>query len=120
MRVNINQISNGVNQFLRSEVIPHIQDAGTKTVVGAFTFALARNPGMIEAVLKNGIMSTILSADGGMYETDDLFAAVTDSVREFGGLQVTIPQIPLISPATRTLTFGISDIECLKRMVESA
>ena len=120
MRVQINQIVDGIVSFAETEIIPSMgEDRAGQFLVSVGVNALRANPKLLEGFLHKGIVKTLLDAsDDGTYELDGLFRAVTDSLDKYGAYPIVIPAIPLIAPAERTLRFNSSDVEKLKRQIE--
>ena len=52
-----------------------------------------------------------------MYDLDLVESALTRAMEAQGGLLVTIPAIPLISPHEKTMNFTANDIRTLKRYI---
>ena len=48
----------------------------------------------------------------------DVEAALVKAMEAHGGLELTVPAIPLISPQPKSMTFTANDIRAMKRYME--
>ena len=96
------RLINGVSEYVKREVMPNISDAGTKIVISTAIAAVKRDPSVLPAL--EMINETWIDA-------------LMESVKEYGSVSITIPKIPLISPAESKLTFTASDLERLKQYI---
>ena len=100
------QFVSGLLNFVKHEVIPNVSDNQTKMMIGTMMFAANRNPSILNPLLNVYGMDPELMID-----------SLSDSIHEYGNVVITIPKIPLISPAEQTLSFNSSDLEKLKQYI---
>ena len=74
-------------------------------------------PQAVDKYLSNPLVSAIMQEKDGMYDLDLVESALTRAMESQGGLQITIPAIPLISPNEKTMSFTANDIRTLKRYI---
>lgn len=117
MRVNRNQLINGITSYAREEIIAKVPDQALKTVLGAAVFALRREPAMLDNLLANPAVSALMAADGGEYDIESISCALMESIKEYGNIVVTVPKIPFIMDE-KTLSFSSGDIGRLKEYIE--
>ena len=122
MRVTMPQIVHGITEYIQSDILPQMGGARSMQIlVSVGANAIASNRKLADAVLKNPIILAMLDDDGsGTYDLGGLVDAVTKSIRQYGSFPITVPAIPLISPAGFTLSLTADDIDAMKRKIEES
>ena len=122
MRVTMPQIVHGITEYIQSDILPQMGGARSMQIlVSVGANAIASNGKLADAVLKNPIILAMLDDDGsGTYDLGGLVDAVTKSIRQYGSFPITVPAIPLISPAGFTLSLTADDIDAMKRKIEES
>lgn len=118
MQITRQQMINGAAKYVRNEVIPHIPDKGIKVMLEAFATSVEMSPQIANRYLDTPFVAAMLHEQNGFYELDAVEAALTKAMEAHGGLEVTVPAIPLISPQSKVMTFSANDIRALKRYME--
>ena len=113
--VSKHQIINGVIKYVKNEVIDKITDRPLKMVLATGVSMLEANPSVADPVFKSGFISG-LEKDGA-YDIDGICEIIENTMKEYGDFPVVIPAIKFISPAEKELTFGIGDIQKLKKYI---
>jgi hypothetical protein len=104
---------------MRSEVIPHIPDKSVKVMLDLFAGLVESSPQMASKYLDMPFVAAMLQEQDGFYDLDIVEAALVKSTETYGGLELTVPAIPLISPEPKTMTFTANDIRAMKRYMEA-
>jgi hypothetical protein len=118
MQITRQQMLNGAARYIRGEVIPHIPDKGVKVMLEAMAGMVELQPQVVSKYLDMPLVAGILQERDGMYDLDMAEAALTKAMEAHGGLELTVPAIPLISPQAKTMTFTANDIRAMKRYME--
>ena len=118
MQITRQQMINGAAKYVRNEVIPHIPDKGVKVMLEALAASVEMSPQIANRYLDTPFMAAMLHEQNGFYDLDAVEAALTKAMETHGGLEVTVPAIPLISPQPKVMTFSANDIRALKRYME--
>ena len=118
MKVTKDQMVNGIVSYIDSDVIPQIGDKAAQIMASIAVKAVKANNKLIDSIFDSPTVKNLLNETDGMYEIDDIFRYIEESVQEFGSFPVTIPSIPLISPDEKTLSFNTEDIQQMKRKIE--
>lgn len=103
--------------YIKTEVVPHIEDKPTRMVMSAALYAVNAKPAIIDPFLNNPLVASVLQGESGLYDTETIFKVLNDLVEEYGGIPVTIPPIKFITSTENTLTFRSGDIEKLEEYV---
>lgn len=119
MKITRQQMLNGAARYMRSEVIPHIPDKSVKIMLDLFAGLVESSPQMASKYLDTPWVSAMLQEQDGFYDLDIVEAALVKSTETYGGLELTVPAIPLISPTPKTMTFTANDIRAMKRYMEA-
>ena len=109
------QIINGVIQYVRNEVIDKITDRPLKMLLATGVSILEVNPSIADPIFSNSFVSG-LEKDGS-YDLDGICKILEKTMKTYGDFPVIIPAIKFISPAEKELTFGIGDIQKLKKYI---
>lgn len=118
MQITKQQMLNGAARYIRNEVIPHIPDKGVRVVLEMLATTGELQPAVFGKYLDTPLVSAILQEKDGFYDLDIAEATLTKSMEAIGGLELTVPAIPLISPHEKTMTFTANDVRTLKRYME--
>lgn len=118
MQITRQQMINGAAKYIRQEVIPHIPDKSVKVMLEALAASVEMSPQIANRYLDTPFVAAMLHEQNGFYDLDAVEAALTKAMEAHGGLEVTIPAIPLISPQPKSMTFSANDIRALKRYME--
>lgn len=118
MKITKQQMLNGAARYIRGEVIPHIPDKGVKVVLETLAAMVEMNPQMINKYLDTPLLAAFLQEEDGFFDLDVAEATLTKAMEAHGGLELTVPAIPLISPHEKSMTFTANDIRALKRYME--
>jgi hypothetical protein len=118
MQITRQQMLNGAAKYIRGEVIPHVPDKGVKVVLDALTSMVELLPQVFGQYLDMPLVAAVLQEKDGFYDLDMIEAALTKAMENYGGLELTVPAIPLISPQAKSMTFTANDIRALKRYME--
>lgn len=118
MQITRQQMLSGAARYIRGEVIPHIPDKGVKVMLEALAAMAEMSPQMVSKYLDVPWVSAILQEKDGFYDLDIAEAALVKAMEAHGGLEVTVPPIPLISPQAKSMTFTANDIRAMKRYME--
>ena len=122
MRVNRNQIINGIVSYIQQEIMPKMDDDRALKILFSVTVnAVKANDKLIDKWLSNDILRALIDDDGsGSYDIERLMDWIRMSVEEYGAFPVSVPPIPLISPREITLKLSASDIAAIQRQIETA
>lgn len=119
--VSKEQISSGISEFLRKEVISQITDRSFKSIMSVITGIIEAKPELLEDLLNNSIVSAVLDKDeDDNYNVDDVIDIIENSIVDNGPFVITIPGIKFISPDEKQLTFNADDFEKLKKYIDNA
>ena len=118
MQITKQQMLNGAAKYIRGEVIPHVPDKGVRVILEAGAAMVELTPHVVEKVLNHPLLAAILQEKDGFYDLDIAEAALVKAMEAHGGLEVMVPEIPLISPQPKTMTFTSNDIRAMKRYME--
>ena len=122
MRVTKSQIVRGVTDYIKSEILPKMNEDKAMQIAASIVInAAARNERMISSVMNHEIVRTLLDDDGsGTYEIDGLAESMRDAVDQYGAFPVKVPPIPFISSHEITLRLNDEDVDAMRRRIESA
>lgn len=118
MQITRQQMLSGAARYIRAEVIPHIPDKGVKIVLEATAGMVELSPQTVSKYLDVPLVAAVLQERDGFYDLDMIEAALTKAMEAHGGLELTVPAIPLISPQPKSMTFTANDIRAMKRYME--
>jgi hypothetical protein len=118
MQITKQQMLNGAARYIRNEVVPHIPDKGVRVVLEMLAATGEMQPAVFGKYLDSPLVAAILQEKDGFYDLDVAEATLVKAMESTGGLELTIPPIPLISPKEKTMTFTANDIKSLKRYME--
>ena len=118
MQITRQQMVSGFGRYIRGEVIPHIPDRGVKVVMEALATMVEMQPQIAGKYLDTPWAAAILQEKDGFYDLDAAETALAKAIETHGGLELTVPAIPLISPTAKTMTFTANDIRAMKRYME--
>lgn len=120
MRVTKEQLVKGIAHYIKNEVIPQINDDKAMQIIANVAVnSIESNTKLVDSIFENNTVKALLKCnEDGTYEIDSLFSTISESVKEYGPFPVTIPPIPFISPAEKTLSFTDSDITEMRKRIE--
>lgn len=119
MQITMQQMINGAAKYIRSEMIPHVTDRVLRVALETISSMVEMNPQIVIKYLGSPLVSIALGEKEGYYDLDAIESALSKAVEIHGGLELTIPAIPLISPREKTFTFSANDIRTMKKYMES-
>ena len=118
MSVTQDKIATGVARYIRNEMMPKIPDKGFRVVLDAAAAMMEINPRIVESMLANPLTAAVLRrTEDGLYDMETVGEALAQAAESQGGLPVTIPAIPFISPTEKSLNFSANDIRALTRCI---
>lgn len=118
MQITRQQMLNGAARYIRGEVIPHIPDKGVRVALEALAGMVELAPQAVSKYLDTPFATAILQEQDGFYDLDVAEAVLTKAMETHGGLELTVPAIPLVSPQPKSMTFTANDIRAMKRYME--
>ena len=118
MQITRQQMMSGAARYIRGEVIPHIPDKGVKVVLDVLAGMVEMSPQAVSKYLDMPLVAAVLQEQDGFYDLDMIEAALTKAMENYGGLELTVSAIPLISPQPKSMTFTANDIRAMKRYME--
>ena len=118
MQITRQQMLTGASRYIRGEVIPHIPDKGVKVMLEAMAAMVEMSPQAVSKYLDMPLVAAILQEKDGFYDLDMVESALVKAMEAHGGLELTVPAIPLISPQAKSMTFTANDIRSMKRYME--
>jgi hypothetical protein len=118
MQITRQQMMSGAARYIRGEVIPHIPDKSIKVALDVLAGMVEMSTQAISKYLDMPIVAAVLQEQDGFYDLDMIEAALTKAMDSYGGLELTVPAIPLISPQPKSMTFTANDIRAMKRYME--
>lgn len=118
MQITRQQMLNGAARYIRGEVIPHIPDKSIKVALDVLAGMVEMSPQAVSKYLDMPLVAAVLQEQDGFYDLDMIEAALTKAMESYGGLELTVPAIPLISPQPKSMTFTANDIRAMKRYME--
>ena len=118
MQITKQQMINGATRYIRNEVIPHIPDKGVRVVLEMLASTGEMQPAIFGKYLDAPLVAAILQEKDGFYDLDVAEATLVKAMEASGGLELTVPAIPLISPREKVMTFTANDVKSLKRYME--
>ena len=111
------EIIEGVIEYAEKDLLPVLKgkDKALSMVIYFLVSQLKLKPKMADIFFENPFVKMILPVeDGEMYDIDSFLKSVKESVKKYGGaIAITIPPIPLLSPAEKELKFDESDIDAM-------
>lgn len=121
MKVSKSQLSAGVIDFFKNEVIKNVPDNGLKVMLGTVLYSMKRDSKIMNKyVFENPFVGVLLNEENETYDIDALCNDLSASIEEYGNLAFTIPNIPLLSSGEKTISFTVSDVKTLRSYVERA
>lgn len=118
MQVTRQQILNGAANYIRSEMIPHIPDKSFRVILETLAAMVQMSPKAVDSFFENPMLSAVLQEKDGFYDLDIVESALVKATETYGGLELNVPKIPLLTKDEKTLTFSANDIRALKRNIE--
>ena len=120
MEVTKQQIVNGIVKYAELEVIDKILDRSFKIIIAIAVKALEANPNLIDPILDNSMVSTLLNKTSkGTYNLDAISDIIQSTINEYGAFPLKLPAIKFISPEEKELNFNSDDIRKLKECIEN-
>lgn len=111
------EIVDGVITYAEKDLLPMLKgkDKALSMVIYFLLMQLKLKPGLADIFFENPFVKMILpTEEDGMYDIDSFMKSIRESVKKFGGtISVTIPAIPLLSPAEKELKFDEDDIDSM-------
>ena len=110
MEISRQQIASGFTKYVKLEVLPKIPDKTFAMIMATGIAMIDNKPELIDGILKNDMVSALLSENNGMYQVDTLKNALVETVNQYGELKIKIPGIKFISPEEKEFSFSAQDI----------
>ena len=110
------QIKTGLMKFLEEEVIPVIEDKNLQIILALGSEVLKANDSFLDNILKNQMVTALFPYSEGKWDTKG-FKLLINTLEKFGGLRVTVPAIPFISPTEKELKFTVNDIKKIESLI---
>jgi hypothetical protein len=110
MEISKQQIVSGFTKYVKMEVLPKISDKAFAMIMSTGVAMIDNKPELIGDILKNDMVSALLSENNGMYQVDTLKNALVETVNQYGELKIKIPGIKFISPEEKEFSFSAQDI----------
>ena len=110
------EIIDGVVEYAEKDLLPTLKtkDKMLSMVIYFLVTQLKLKPKIADIFFENSFVKMILPEDGETYDIDSFLKSIKESIKKFGGaISVTIPAIPLLSPAEKELRFGEDDIDAM-------
>lgn len=111
------EIIDGVIEYAEKGLLPVLKgkDKALSMIIYFLITQLKIKPKLADIFFENPFVKMILPIeDDEMYDIDSFLKAIKESVKKYGGaIAVTIPPIPLLSPAEKELKFDESDIDTM-------
>lgn len=120
MEVSKSHIINGLQHYVKKEVLPKIADKSFKMVLSMGVNALAIDNSLLDGILYNPMVAAILKEKDGMFNLDMFEDVIEDTLTEYGSIKLTIPGIPFLSPEEKHMSFTAEDIDKLIAHIEGS
>lgn len=122
MRVNKNQITHGIADYIQSDILPKMaNDRAMQIILSIAANTALTNNKLVDTVLNQDIVQALLEDDGtGTYDVGKVADSMRSAIEMYGSFPVTIPAIPLLSPREITLNLDAADVESMRRHIENA
>lgn len=122
MRVSKSQIVHGIADYIQGEILPKMADEKAVQIILSIAANAAMSNGkLVDSVLENEIVRTLLEDDGtGTYDVGGIADAMRTAIEQYGSFPVRVPAIPLLSPHEITLRLSAEDIDAMRRRIENA
>lgn len=111
------QIAQGIVKYVRSDVLPSIQDKAFRTVLSAGTYLIEADPSMIDRIMEHPIVALMIPKAGSGYDIAKAEQALRRALEDNGGIDIVIPGVKWISPDEKVLKFTASDITALRNYI---
>lgn len=119
MVVSKDKIVKGISRYARDYILPNITD-NYRVVMEVAVSALEVKPELLDKVLENEMVVTLLGDSEGGYDLDVLKKVLSGVAKQSNGLVITLPSIPLLSKHEKEMTFRDRDIDTLVEEIRRA
>lgn len=107
MKLNAEQVMNGLINYADHEVMNKLPTAGKWVAGTAISLATSRVPQAIDSLRENVVVKMLgIIDDDGMIDVDGLIAAMKSSADRYGNISVDVPMVG-------KLTFSSADVDSL-------
>lgn len=119
MTVSKDKIVRGLVRYARVYILPNITD-NYRMVLDVAVSALEVKPELLDKLLDNEMVVTLLGDNEGGYELDTLQKVLSGVAKQNDYLVITLPSIPLLSKQEKEMRFRESDIDTLMNEIRRA
>lgn len=111
------EIIDGVIEYAENDFLPVLKgkDKSLSMVIYFLITQLKLKPNLSDYFFENPFVKMVLPCENGeMYDVTAFLKSIKESIKKFGGaISISIPPIPLLSPAEKELKFDEDDIDAL-------
>lgn len=113
MQVTKRHIVEGVSKFIDGTLIPETYDGQLRFVLSMMKDTIRKKPETVDAFLHNPVIASSIEEDDGMYEIGHFVDTMRNILEDCECYPITVPEVPLFSPSTKTVKITASDFEKL-------
>jgi len=113
MQVTKRHIVDGVTRFIDDTLIPETYDGQLRFVLSMMKDTIRKKPETVDAFLHNPVIASSIEEDDGMYEIGHFVDTMRNILEDCECYPITVPEVPLFSPSTKTVKITASDFEKL-------
>ena len=108
MQVTKRHIVEGVTKFIDDTLIPETYDGQLRFVLSMMKDTIKKKPETVDAFLHNPVIASSIEEDDGMYEIGHFVDTMRNILEDCECYPVTVPEVPLFSPTTKTIKISAS------------
>ena len=113
MQVTKKHIIEGVTRFIDDTLIPQTYDGQLRFVLSMMKDTIRKKTETVDAFLRNPVIAASIEEDDGMYEIGHFVETMRNILEDCECYPITVPEVPLFSPTTKTVKITASDFEKL-------
>ena len=113
MQVTKRHIVEGVTKFIEDTLIPETYDGQTRFVLSMMKDTIKKKPETVDTFLNNPVIASSIEEDDGVYEIGHFVDTMRNILEDCECYPITVPEVPLFSPTTKTVKVTASDFEKL-------
>ena len=113
MQVTKRHIVDGVTRFIDDTLIPETYDGQLRFVLSMMKDTIRKKPETVDIFLHNPVIASSIEEDDGMYEIGHFVDTMRNILEDCECYPITVPEVPLFSPSTKTVKITASDFEKL-------